>query len=97
MRVAQPRDAADVGAIAELRALWITNRPDDADFESRLAAWLAAEGDRRTTWLAFARDEPAGMVSLLEYRRMPLPGSPASCWGYVSNLFVREPLRARGI
>jgi GNAT superfamily N-acetyltransferase len=62
-----------------------------------MAAWLAAEGDRRTTWLATLDDSPVGMASVFEYRRMPRPGRPDSRWGYVSNMFVREDLRNRGI
>jgi GNAT superfamily N-acetyltransferase len=34
---------------------------------------------------------------MLEYRRMPRPGRPDSRWGYVSNMFVREDCRDRGI
>jgi GNAT superfamily N-acetyltransferase len=85
----------DVAAIASLRAHW---RPaEDPRFARRLAAWFAAEGDRRTTWLATLSDTPAGMGSLFEYRRMPQPGQPDTRWGYVGNLFVHEALRGRGI
>jgi GNAT superfamily N-acetyltransferase len=78
-----------------LRAQW---RPaEDAGFARRLATWFAAEGDRRTTWLATVGDTPAGMGSLFEYRRMPEPGHPDARWGYVGNLFVHEALRGRGI
>jgi GNAT superfamily N-acetyltransferase len=86
--------AGDVGAVAALRASWLG---DDPELERRMAGWLAAEGDRRTTWLATLRDSPVGMASLFEYRRMPRPGRPDSRWGYVSNMFVREELRDRGI
>ena len=37
------------------------------------------------------------MASMLEYRRMPRPDRPDSRWGYVSNMFVREQARDRGI
>jgi GNAT superfamily N-acetyltransferase len=37
------------------------------------------------------------MASMLEYRRMPKPGRLDSRWGYLSNLFVVEPLRGRGV
>ena len=67
------------------------------DFEARIGAWLVGEGDRRTTWLATHGDSPVGMASLFEYRRMPRPGVPDSRWGYVSNLFVCEGVRNRGI
>jgi GNAT superfamily N-acetyltransferase len=62
-----------------------------------MAAWLEGEGERRTTWIATTDGEPAGMASLFEYRRMPKPGRPDSRWGYVSNMFVREEHRGRGV
>ena len=92
VRVAEHADAA---ALATLRSLW--GGADDPDLEHRVAAWLAGEGDRRTTWLATLGAAPAGMASLFEYRRMPRPGRPDSRWGYVGNMFVREDLRNRGI
>lgn len=87
----------DADAIASLRSLWSGDTSDEPDFEQRIAGWLAAEGERRTTWLAALGDYPVGMASLFEYRRMPWPGRPDSRWGYVSNMFVRDDLRNRGI
>jgi len=92
IRVAGPADAR---ALAALRAVW--SGGDEPEFAARMAAWLTSEGDRRTTWLVTKADEPVGMASMLEYRRMPRPGRPDSRWGYVSNMFVREELRGRGI
>jgi GNAT superfamily N-acetyltransferase len=89
--------AGDIGAIASLRSLWSAGVGADPDFERRMAAWHAADGERRTTWLAALGDVPVGMASVLEYRRMPRPGRPDSRWGYVSNMFVRENFRDRGI
>jgi GNAT superfamily N-acetyltransferase len=93
VRVAAPADAA---AIAALRALW-SGADDEPDFARRMARWLAAEGERRTTWLAEFAGAPVGMASLLEYRRMPRPGRPDSRWGYLGNMFVREDVRGRGV
>jgi GNAT superfamily N-acetyltransferase len=90
-------DEADVAALAELRALWSADTEPDRSLSERMAAWMAAEGERRTTWLAAAVDRPVGMASLFEYRRMPKPGRADSRWGYVGNLFVREDSRNRGI
>ena len=87
----------DIGALADLRSLWAGESGNDPEFERRLAEWLAAEGERRTTWLATAGDRAAGMASLFEYRRMPKPGHPASRWGYLGNLFVRADHRRRGV
>ena len=94
--VIRTADDGDVGAIATLRSLWSSGH-DEPDFEHRMAAWLAAEGARRTVWLATLRDLPIGMASVFEYRRMPRPGRPDSPWGYVSNMFVRKEFRDRGV
>jgi GNAT superfamily N-acetyltransferase len=95
--VVRVADEEDVGALAALRALWTADAGEDPAFDDRLAAWLAVEGDRRTTWLATLAGTAVGMASLFEYRRMPRPGRPDSRWGYVSNMFVREGARNRGI
>ena len=92
VRVAQ---ASDSRTLAWLRSLWSDG--SDPGFAERMAAWIAAEGERRTTWLATAAGEPAGMASMFEYRRMPRPGRPDARWGYVSNMFVPAELRDRGI
>jgi GNAT superfamily N-acetyltransferase len=94
VRVTTPED---ITALASLRARWIPDAPEDPAFETALAAWLAAESDRRTTWLATLAGTPVGMASMLEYRRMPRPDRLDSRWGYVSNMFVREDARNRGI
>ena len=95
VRVAGPDD---VGAIAALRGQWGDGEaPDDPGLEDRLVAWMAAEGGRRTIWLATVDDEPVGLASLFEYLRMPSPGRPDARWGYVGNMFVRADFRNRGI
>jgi hypothetical protein len=76
---------SDVAALAALRARWAGGTEEG--LEARLRAWLAADGERRTTWLAMTASaerrglaevegEPAGTISLFEYRRMPKPGRP---------------------
>jgi GNAT superfamily N-acetyltransferase len=93
VRLAGPEDIA---AIAALRAQW-TGAQADKTFEQRVVAWLEAEGSRRLVWIATLGADPAGMATLLEYRRMPHPDRPDSRWGYVGNMFVREDLRNHGI
>jgi GNAT superfamily N-acetyltransferase len=94
VRVATPADAR---AIAELRALWSGGGAAGPHFARDVAEWIDEEGERRTTWLAVRDGAAVGLVSLFEYRRMPKPGRPASRWGYVSNMFVREEARSEGI
>jgi GNAT superfamily N-acetyltransferase len=88
--------AEDHRALALLRALWTSGGPDP-ELEQRMADWLAADGERRTTWLAELGGEPVGMASMLEFRRMPRADRPDSRWGYLSNMFVRDDHRNRGI
>ena len=88
--------AEDHRALALLRALWTSGGPDPG-LERRMADWLAADGERRTTWLAVLGAEAVGMASMLEYRRMPRADRPDSRWGYLSNMFVRDDHRNRGI
>lgn len=92
MRIAAVDDA---GALATLRARW--TEADEPAFAQRMADWLEAEGERRTVWLALLDGEPVGMASLFEYHRMPRPGRGGSRWGYLSNMFVLESCRDRGI
>ena len=94
IRTAGPGDAA---ALATLRALFLGRGDSDEAFAGAVAAWIEEEGDRRTTWLAERDGAAIGMASLFEYRRMPKPGLPASRWGYVSNMFVREEARDAGV
>lgn len=83
-------------AVTYLRSLSTGVFPDAA-FEKRLSDWLASEGDRRTTWLAWVGNDAIGMASLFEYRRMPRPGRDDSRWGYLSNMFVRDEFRNQGV
>jgi GNAT superfamily N-acetyltransferase len=97
LRVAGPDD---LDAVAALRALWEDTADHGAEVVQlavRLAEWLAAEGDRRTIWLAARDGQDVGMASLFEYRRMPRPGRLDSRWGYVGNMFVRAEDRNRGV
>lgn len=71
--------------------------PPDAGFEARFQDWLDREGDRRLCWLAEVDGEPAGMVNLAVFTRMPRPGKPDSSWGYLGNAYVRPGHRDRGV
>jgi GNAT superfamily N-acetyltransferase len=87
----------DAGALAALRSTWSIGAGADRAFEERIRDWLASEGERHTAWLAWVDGLAVGMVSMLEYRRMPQPGRADSRWAYVSNMFVCADVRGRGI
>lgn len=96
VRVADATDGGDLAALAGLRRAWREDAPDPG-FEQRFAEWLVAEGDRRTVWVAERCGRPLAMATLLEYRRMPLPGRPDGAWGYLGNMFVLAGHRDRGV
>jgi GNAT superfamily N-acetyltransferase len=95
----------DEAVIAGLRRRWSEEQAggpiDDPGYGEVFAAWFEREHDQRLTWLAYAGDEPVGMLNLLVFTRMPKPddartGRPGQ-WGYVANAYVAEPHRAAGI
>jgi len=93
--------AGDIAAVASLRLAWGDPGGDHHDaapgFERHLAEWIATEGDRRTIWLAELNNQPVGMSTLYEFRRMPRPGRMDSRWGYLGNMFVRADRRNQGV
>lgn len=89
--------AFDAREIAELRARWTTGEEPDWLFISSIRTWLETEGEPRITLMASVHDQPVGMISLLEYRGMPVPGARSSRWGYLDHLFVTEDSRHQGV
>jgi GNAT superfamily N-acetyltransferase len=93
--------AADLEALAALRRAWVEENlgpiDDGGAFEREFAAWYAPESDRRLIWIATAGDQPVGMLSVVEFRRMPRPDRLVSRWGYISNVFVLAERRNGGI
>ena len=94
-------DDGDRRALAGLRRRWTEEdegRPlDDAGFEDRAVAWIAANESHRLAWLAEVDAEPVGFVTAVVVERMPQPGRPDSGWGYVHHFFVVPERRSAGI
>ena len=93
----------DAAALALLRRRWRLERHGiamDADptFEGRFAAWYVDELDRGAkVWLAYAGDEPIGMLLLFVHERMPEPVRDPGRWGYVGNVYVTPERRDDGV
>ena len=97
IRIAGPADAP---ALAGLRRAWTAEQYDLADdegFETRFGDWYERESARRVTWLAEVSGEPAGMMNLAVFERMPRPGLDPGAWGYLGNAFVLAAYRDQGI
>ena len=93
---------ADRAAVAALRHAWTEERDghhiEDDGFLARFDAWLEREQDQRLTWLGFVAHEPAGMLNMLVFTRMPRPGHlDPSVWGYVANVYVAPAHRGTGL
>ncbi|WP_182526057.1 GNAT family N-acetyltransferase [Nocardioides dongkuii] len=99
VRLAGPGDRE---ALAGLRRAWVEEQRGapvvDDDFAERFTDWLEREQHQRVTWLALADGEPAGMLNVLVFTRMPRPGVPEpSRWAYLANFFVRREHRDAGV
>jgi GNAT superfamily N-acetyltransferase len=97
VRIAGPADAP---ALAALRRAWTeedSGPAADAGFEARFLDWYERESARRVCWVAEVAGEPAGMMNLTVFERMPRPGRETGTWGYLGNAFVLAGYRSRGI
>jgi GNAT superfamily N-acetyltransferase len=90
---------ADAPVLARLRRMWTEEEgpAEDAEFDELFAAWFEIEAPRRAFWIAECDGEPAGMLNMLVFVRMPRPGHETSCWGYIANTYVTRALRNGGI
>ena len=102
----RPAGPEDVGVLAELRrrraAEQVAEPHEDPGFHDAFAAWFDRERDARLAWLAHVDDEPAGMVNMLVFTRMPKPQHPdrrtaPGQWGYVANAYVAPAYRNHGV
>lgn len=92
--------SADLAALTGLRREQAVEQQDecgDPGFEQRFAAWQEREAARRVTWLAESDARLVGMMNLAIFERMPRPGRPGSCWGYLANAVVLAAYRNQGI
>lgn len=75
--------------LAALRRAWAEEDAggpiDDAGYEDRAIAWVAAHEGTRLAWLAEIDGAPVGMLVLVSVERMPRPGRLGSGWGYVHH------------
>jgi len=97
IRQAGPADLAAIGRLRRAQAAELAGEHGDPSFERRFAAWSERESARRITWLAEVDGQLAGLMNLAIFERMPRPGRPDSCWGYLANAFVLAAYRDQGI
>ena len=96
---------SDEPVVARLRHAWAEEQAGepivDDGFRETFAAWFEREHEQRVTWLAYVDGEPAGMLNMLVFTRMPKPGDAVTGrpgqWGYVANVYVREQHRDNGV
>ncbi|MDF0532475.1 GNAT family N-acetyltransferase [Tsukamurella sp. 8F] len=95
VRVADPD--VDAALVAALRYASDPVGEADAEFVAAVREWWISDG--RTVLLegAVPTGGTCGMVTLHEYRRMPLPGRDAGRWGYIGHLFVLPAARGQGV
>jgi GNAT superfamily N-acetyltransferase len=95
---------ADAGILArlrhEFRAPLGQNVESHADFLDRCEAWMHARLGSESAWrvwIAEAEGDAVGAVWLQLVEKLPNPVAESEWHGYVSNLYVRERVRAQGV
>jgi ribosomal protein S18 acetylase RimI-like enzyme len=104
----RPATTADVPGLARLRYEFrraLTAPVErEADFLARCGAWMAPRVGAAGPWQCWVVEaeppgagELAGTIWLQVLEKIPNPGPEPERHGYISNLYVRPPLRGAGI
>ena len=89
---------AEIDELAALRTTWHPGDPSaDHEFSDVFRQWVEKETNGRVFWIARRDGEPIGMVNLVLFDRMPVPGGESGGWGYLSNMFVVDAERNNGV
>lgn len=100
VREATPDDARQLARLRyEFRAS--VNEPNEAEdaFVARCAAWMAerlARGGPWRCWVVENEGEIGGHLWLCLIEKIPNPVPELERHGYITNVYVRDPLRGRG-
>lgn len=94
-------DAADAGALAELRAASLCElgevrpleRPSFVD-RARRELWSALREERLAAWILEVDGRPTGCVAVLFWHRLPYPGT--SLHAEIGSVYVAPEHRGRG-
>lgn len=101
VRRATREDAVSLAALRhQFRAPRGDNVESDDDFLRRCADWMRARLQADSAWRAWVaewRGDIVGGVWLQLVEKIPNPVAETEWHGYVSNLFVRETVRNRGV
>ena len=101
VRRAVPSDAAVLARMRhEFRAPLGENVESEATFLERCREWMAARLHAESVWRVWIAELDAhavGCVWLQLVEKLPNPVAEGEWHGYVSNLFVRDEARGRGV
>jgi GNAT superfamily N-acetyltransferase len=90
---------SDGPALALLRRRWAAEDEAVGDpfFDERFTSWFGREAQHRLVWVAERSGQAVGMINVTVFVRMPRPGRPEQCWGYIANAFVLPAHRNAGV
>jgi GNAT superfamily N-acetyltransferase len=100
IRPATPADAAALAALRfEFRAAHAAPVEPAAAFVARCRAWMEERlaAGRWRAWVAEVDGAIHGQLWLHAIEKIPNPGVEPEAHAYISNVYVRPPLRGRGI
>src|SRR5215213_8742217 len=96
--------AADAGLLArfryELRSAFDRAVENDEAFMERCTNWMQqrlGEGGEWQCWIAEWNQSPVGNVWAQVIEKIPNPVAEPECYIYLTNFYVREQYRSKGI
>ncbi|HEU4834068.1 MAG TPA: GNAT family N-acetyltransferase [Pyrinomonadaceae bacterium] len=101
IRVATEADAPVLARFRyELRSTAKEMIESEAEFSERCIRWMQARlhsGSCWRCWIAEFDEKPVGNIWTQLVEKLPNPASETECYVYVTNFYVREEYRGKGI
>jgi GNAT superfamily N-acetyltransferase len=101
IRVAEPNDASTLAKLRyEFRSLFHANCEEEAGFVERCASWMKDRLQQSKSWkcwIAECDGIPAGNIWAQSIEKIPNPMSESERLGYITNFYVNEIYRDRGV
>lgn len=100
IRLASQRDTSQLAKLRfALRSRDSSNVESEAAFLKRCESWMA-KALKRTTWRCWVAENEGNLVCALWLQlieKIPNPTVESECFGYITNFFVAESARGRGL
>ena len=101
IRIATESDAPVLARFRyELRSTAIETIESEDEFSERCISWMVARlqtGSSWQCWIAEDEQTPVGNIWSQLVEKIPNPAAETECYAYITNFYVREQYRGKGI